>query len=63
MLPKDLRIPFISEANIGARPKEGIDETLLPLIGGTIKNTYKEKTGEIAGKNYRRYGRRLNSSR
>lgn len=52
----DLRIPFISEANIGARPKEGIDETLLPLIGGTIKNTYKEKTGEIVGRNYRRYG-------
>lgn len=52
----DLRIPFISEANIGARPKEGIDETLLPLIGGTIKNTYKEKTGEVVGRNYRRYG-------
>ena len=52
----DLKIPFISEANIGARPKEGIDETLLPLIGGTIKNTYKEKTGEIVGRNYRRYG-------
>ena len=52
----DLKIPFISEANIGARPKEGIDETLLPLIGGTIKNTYKEKTGEVVGKNYRRYG-------
>lgn len=52
----DLKIPFISEANIGARPKEGIDETLLPLMGGTIKNTYKEKTGEVVGKNYRRYG-------
>lgn len=60
----DLRIPFISESNIGARPKEGIDETLLPLIGGTIRNTYKEKTGEVVGRNYRRYGsemrRRLN---
>lgn len=52
----DLRIPFISESNIGARPKEGIDETLLPLLGGTIRNTYKEKTGEVVGKDYRRYG-------
>ena len=51
----DLRIPFISESNIGARPKEGIDETLLPLLGGTIRNTYKEKTGEVVGKDYRRY--------
>ena len=52
----DLRIPFISESNIGARPKEGIDETLLPLLGGTIRSTYKEKTGEVVGKDYRRYG-------
>lgn len=52
----DLRIPFIMESNIGARKKKDVDEILLPLVGGTIKNTYKEKTGEVVGKDYRRYG-------
>ena len=52
----DLRIPFLSESNIGAVPKRGVDETLLPLIGGTIRRTYPEKTGEVVGRNYRRYG-------
>ena len=51
----DLRLPFIMESNMGARPKSDIDEILLPMIGGTIRNTYKEKTGEVKGKQYKRY--------
>ena len=51
----DLKIPFIMESNIGARPKSDVDEILLPMAGGTIKNTYKEKTGEVKGKQYKRY--------
>ena len=43
------------ESNIGARPKSDVDEILLPMAGGTIKNTYKEKTGEVKGKQYKRY--------
>lgn len=52
----DLKIPYLMEGNIGAKKKQGVDEILLPLLGGTIKNTYKEKTGEVVGKDYRRYG-------
>lgn len=52
----NLRIPYLMEGNIGARKKQDVDEILLPLIGGTIRNTYKEKTGEVVGKDYRRYG-------
>ena len=52
----DLRIPFISESNIGARGKSTPEEILLPLMGGTIRNTYKEPTGEVVGKNFKRYG-------
>lgn len=51
----DLRLPFIMESNMGARPKSDIDEILLPMVGGTIRNTYKEKTGEVKGKQYKRY--------
>lgn len=52
----DLRLPFLMESNIGARGKSSSDEILLPLLGGTIRNTYKEKTGEVVGRNYKRYG-------
>lgn len=52
----DLRVPFVMESNIGARRKSTPEELLLPLLGATVKNTYKEKTGEVVGKNYRRYG-------
>ena len=52
----DLRIPMLSEGNIGTRPKETVEEILLPLLGGTVRSTYKEKTGEVVGKNYKRYG-------
>lgn len=52
----DLRVPFIMESNIGARRKSTPEELLLPLLGATVKNTYKEKTGEVVGRNYRRYG-------
>lgn len=51
----DLKLPFIMESNMGARPKSDIDEILLPMVGGTIRNTYKEKTGEVKGKQYKRY--------
>ena len=52
----DLRVPFVMESNIGARRKSTPEELLLPLLGATVKNTYKEPTGEVVGKNYRRYG-------
>lgn len=52
----DMRLPFLMESNIGARGKAGADEILLPLMGGTIRNTYKERTGEVVGKNFKRYG-------
>ena len=52
----DLRVPFVMESNIGARRKSTPEELLLPLLGATVKNTYKEKTGEVVGRNYRRYG-------
>ena len=52
----DIKLPFIMEGNIGAKPRETSEELILPLIGGTVRNTYKEKTGEIAGKNVKRYG-------
>ena len=52
----DLKVPFIMESNIGARRKSTPEELLLPLLGATVKNTYKEKTGEVVGRNYRRYG-------
>lgn len=52
----DLRIPFLSESNIAARSKQTPEEILLPLMGGTIRNTYKERTGELQGKNIKRYG-------
>lgn len=52
----EAKLPFIMEGNIGTKPKQGSEELILPLIGGTVRNTYKEKTGEIAGKNVKRYG-------
>ena len=52
----EAKLPFIMEGNIGAKPKQTAEELILPLIGGTVRNTYKEKTGEIAGKNVKRYG-------
>ena len=52
----DLKVPFVMESNIGARRKSTPEELLLPLLGATVKNTYKEPTGEVVGKNYRRYG-------
>ena len=52
----DIKLPFIMEGNIGAKPRETSEELILPLIGGTVRNTYKEKTGEITGKNVKRYG-------
>lgn len=51
----NLKIPYLMEGNIGSRKKEGVEELLLPLIGATVRNTYKEPTGEVVGKNYRRY--------
>lgn len=52
----DLKVPFVMESNIGARRKSTPEELLLPLLGATVKNTYKERTSEVVGKNYRRYG-------
>lgn len=52
----NLKVPFVMESNIGARRKSTPEELLLPLLGATVKNTYKEPTGEVVGKNYRRYG-------
>lgn len=50
------KLPMIMEGNIGAIPRQTPEELMLPLLGATVRRTYKEKTGEVVGKQHKRYG-------